>query len=81
MRRFRRVPARPSGGLRPPVTILKPLHGDEPMLEAALESFCTQDYDRFQIVFGVQDPADPALHVVRRLQRRAIRERDLRCRR
>ena len=26
----------------PPLTVLKPLHGDEPMLEEALASCCTQ---------------------------------------
>ena len=56
--------------LRPPVTILKPLHGDEPLLEDALASYCAQDYPAFQIVFGLQDAADPALHVLRRLQAR-----------
>lgn len=54
----------------PPVTILKPLHGDEPLLEEALASFCAQDYPEFQIVFGLQDPADPALQVLDRLRRR-----------
>lgn len=54
----------------PGVTILKPLHGDEPMLEAALGSVCRQEYAVFQIVFGVQDAADPAIGVVRRLQSR-----------
>jgi ceramide glucosyltransferase len=54
----------------PPVTILKPLHGDEPLLEEALASFCGQDYPEFQIVFGLQDPADPALDVLARLRRR-----------
>jgi len=54
----------------PPVTILKPLHGDEPLLEAALESFCQQKYPAFQIVFGVQHPDDAAISVVRRLQKR-----------
>ena len=29
---------------RPPVTVLKPLHGDEPLLEAALTTLCRQDY-------------------------------------
>ena len=64
----RRLPATRSA--RPPITMLKPLHGDEPLLEEALASFCTQDYPAFQIVFGLQDPADPALHVLRRLRAR-----------
>ena len=55
---------------RPPITILKPLHGDEPMLEAALATFCNQDYPTFQIVFGLDNPADPALHVIRSLRTR-----------
>ena len=53
-----------------PVTVLKPLHGDEPLLEEALASVCRQDYPTWQVVFGVQDPADTALPVVRRLQAR-----------
>ncbi len=67
-----RFAARPSRAARacPPVTILKPLHGDEPGLEEALESLCRQHYPVFQVVFGVQDPADPAAAVVRRLQSR-----------
>lgn len=56
--------------VRPPVTILKPLHGDEPLLEQALTTFCRQNYPNFQIVFGVQDAADPAVAVVHRLQAR-----------
>ena len=52
----------------PPVTILKPLHGDEPGLFENLASFCAQDYlGPVQIVFGVQDPADSAVAVVKRL--------------
>jgi len=69
VRRFAltREPRAPS---LPPMTILKPLSGDEPLLEAALASACTQQYPAFQIVFGVGDPADPALEVVRRLRAR-----------
>jgi ceramide glucosyltransferase len=77
VRRFREEPKwapDTPGGLGvadwPAVTVLKPLHGDEPLLEEALESFCRQDYPAMQIVFGVQDPADPAVLVVRRLRRR-----------
>ena len=59
-----------SSAWQPAITVLKPLHGDEPMLEEALASFCAQDYPAFQIVFGLHDPADPALHVIRRLRAR-----------
>ena len=55
---------------QPAITVMKPLHGDEPMLEEALASFCDQDYPEFQIVFGLDDPADPAVHVIRRLRTR-----------
>lgn len=55
----------------PPVTVLKPLHGDEPGLEAALETVFVQDYSGpVQVVFGIQDPADPALAVAERLRAR-----------
>jgi ceramide glucosyltransferase len=52
------------------VTVLKPLHGDEPLLEEALATVCRQHYPAWQVVFGVQDPADSALPVVRRVQAR-----------
>ncbi len=68
VRRFRGKPA--SRGPRPAITVLKPLHGDEPMLEAALASFCAQDYPEFQIVFGVQSAQDSAIPVVDRLRAR-----------
>jgi ceramide glucosyltransferase len=50
-----------------PVTILKPLCGGEPGLYENLRSFCTQDYPRFEVIFGVRDAADPACAVVARL--------------
>src|SRR3954469_9936100 len=60
--------APPPASSFPPVTILKPLHGDEPGLFANLASFCSQDYaGPVQIVFGVQAPADPAAAAVGRL--------------
>ena len=52
----------------PPITVLKPLYGGEPLLYDALHSFCRQDYPVYQIVFGVRDPHDAALATVRRLQ-------------
>jgi len=54
-------------GRRPPVTILKPLYGEDPELYENLRSFCAQAYPTVQIVFGVREPADPAVAIVRRL--------------
>lgn len=55
---------------RPAMTVLKPLYGDEPMLEEALASFCRQSYPRYQILFGVGSETDSAVPVVQALQRR-----------
>jgi ceramide glucosyltransferase len=68
MRRFRNRSARPVQS-QPPVTILKPLHGDEPQLYENLRSFCKQSYPRYQVIFGSRDERDPALEVARRLVR------------
>jgi ceramide glucosyltransferase len=54
-----------------PITVLKPLHGEEPLLTEALATLCEQDYPAgFQIVCGVNDEADTAIPVVRALQAR-----------
>ena len=58
----------PAPAMPPPVTVLKPVCGDEPLLEEAIQSFCVQDYPRFQLLIGAQDAGDPALDVARRLQ-------------
>lgn len=50
-----------------PVTMLKPLCGMEPGLADNLRSFCNQDYDVFQIVFGVRDRNDPAIAVINKV--------------
>ena len=72
MAAVRRFAARPPAAtsLRPPVTLLKPLHGDEPLLEQALATFCAQDYPVFQIVFGLAHGSDPATATVARLRLR-----------
>ena len=58
------------GGIPEPVTILKPLHLDEPGLPEALATFLKQSYGApVQVVFGIQDPSDPAIGVVKRLIR------------
>lgn len=54
----------------PPVSVLKPVHGDEPRLEDCLESFFIQRGGRFELIFGARDEEDAAWDVVRRLQRK-----------
>ena len=54
---------------RPAVSILKPLHGEEPGLFENLRSFAEQDYPAWQIVLGVNDPQDGALDAARALIR------------
>jgi ceramide glucosyltransferase len=61
-----RAPSLPSQA--DPVTILKPLCGDEPLLYERLRSFCIQDYPApVQVVLGVQSLEDPALAPAMRL--------------
>jgi ceramide glucosyltransferase len=51
-----------------PVSVLKPLCGAEPRLYENLATFCEQRHPRFQLLFGVSSPNDPAIAVVRQLQ-------------
>jgi ceramide glucosyltransferase len=52
----------------PPVSILKPLKGIDPNIYESFRSHCLQDYPSYEIIFGVSDPADPAVASVRKLQ-------------
>jgi ceramide glucosyltransferase len=54
----------------PPVTVLKPLHGMEPLLEECLGSFFQQDYPVYELIFGARSESDPALAVVESLKRK-----------
>jgi ceramide glucosyltransferase len=53
----------------PPVTILKPVCGLEKDLRTNLRSTCIQEYPCFQVVFSVQRPDDPAIPVLKDIQR------------
>jgi ceramide glucosyltransferase len=52
----------------PPLTLLKPLKGADPEAYENFRSHCLQEYPAYQIVFGVSDPADPAVPLVERLR-------------
>lgn len=63
----RRAPVRvPPGAKWPSVAVLKPLCGAERDLEVNLRSFCTQAYQRFEVIMGARDPGDSALPIARR---------------
>ena len=52
----------------PGVTILKPVRGLEKNLEHNLRSACLQDYPEFQVVLSVEDPDDPALPLLKKIE-------------
>jgi len=55
------------GAFAPPLTLLKPLHGDEPGLEAHLATFFEQDYPEYEILFCARDEVDAGLAAARRV--------------
>jgi ceramide glucosyltransferase len=50
-----------------PVTVIIPLCGVDAGAYENYASFCRQDYPEYQIVFGVRDPHDPSVPIVRKL--------------
>ncbi len=63
-----RLRGEPAVGYRPPVSILKPLHGLDPDFYETVRSHALLDYPEFEILFGVSDPDDPAIPEIERLR-------------
>lgn len=59
----------PGGNERPPVTVLIPLCGVDFEAYENYASFCRQHYPTYQLLFGVQDPSDSSIPVIRRLEK------------
>jgi len=67
---FRRLTRdRVHGGELPKVTLLKPVCGLEKHLGRNLRTACEQDYPEYQVVYSVQRKDDPALPLLRELER------------
>lgn len=67
-RNFRREASRPIAVTsQPAISILKPLKGADDRTYAALRSHCQQEYESFEIIFGVNDAEDEAVPLVRKL--------------
>jgi ceramide glucosyltransferase len=60
------APLVPAG---PGITVFKPLKGLEPLSRECLTSFLTQNYHPYQVLFGVRDPDNPVVDLLRELQR------------
>ena len=57
-------------GFTPPLTLLKPVHGAEPGLDAHLATFFEQDYPQYEILFCARSPEDAGLETARRVAAR-----------
>ena len=75
---FARQPT-PAKNFAPPVTILKPLRGADRLANDCFRSHCVQEYPRYEVLFGVNDSADPAAAIVERLAREFPHVRLLVC--
>src|SRR3984893_17042112 len=63
----RQADERGSPPFEPPVSLLKPVHGDDFASYENYVSFCTQDYPEYEILFAVNEESDPALPLLQQL--------------
>lgn len=68
-RRYLSLSSRHPAAPQPPITVIKPLKGEDQDLHDNIASFAKQDYPCFQILFCLASPDDPALAAVSRLKK------------
>jgi ceramide glucosyltransferase len=54
----------------PPVSVLKPVHGNESRLKENIESFFRQDYPHYEILFAADESNDAAIAVIQEISAR-----------
>jgi ceramide glucosyltransferase len=69
LRFFRGPRPRRKAEFAPPVSLLKPVHGVDFASRINFESFCTQDYPDYEILFCVNDMRDPAVPLIQQVIR------------
>lgn len=62
---FRRELARPPSGYAPQVSVIVPCRGVDHALEDNLNAILSQDYHQYEVIFVVDDDADPASAIIR----------------
>lgn len=73
---FRRIAAREEKthaalpAKMPPVSVLKPMHGNEARIKENIESFFRQNYAEYEILFAADEPDDSALPIIREISAR-----------
>jgi ceramide glucosyltransferase len=67
--RFFRTPSAPlPASTGPGITVFKPLKGLEPLSRECLASFLTQDYQPYQVLFGVREADNPIMALLEELR-------------
>ncbi len=74
---FHRERARTLPEFAPPVSILKAVRGVDFATHENYSSFCRQNYQRYEIIFTVNDADDPAVPAIRRVMQE-FPDRDIR---
>ena len=67
VRFFRRERARVLPNYTPPISVLKPVRGVDFDSYENFASFCCQEYPDYEVLFAVNDDADTAVPVIRRI--------------
>jgi ceramide glucosyltransferase len=67
IRFFHRERRKPLGEFRPPVSVLKPVHGADFGSHENFASFCRQNYEEFEILFCVNEMSDAAVPIIQQV--------------